>query len=140
MAAYVTEQNLIDAFGAEAVLTVADRDGDGVNDSAAIAKAISDASELCDGYLAARYPLPLVTVPAALVLQCGAIAFYFLASHGAIVPDEVRTRYEDAIKWLTQISSGAVSLGLPDPPASAQGSPEFSGPDRAFTRGKMGNL
>lgn len=129
---YATEQNLIDRFGEDDIRQVADRDGDGVNDAAAIAGAIGDAGDTIDAYVGSRYDLPLVSVPPRLVRVACELAFYYL--HRFSPPEHVRKLYEDAMKFLGDVSTGRAKLDIAgDDPAPAGDTIAAEGPDRTFS-------
>ncbi len=140
---YATKQDIIDAYGIES-LFIADHDGDGTEDEVVIARALVAASDEIDGYLGARHTLPLPVLPPQLVQPCIDIAMYRMARDGASRTEEDRTRYEDAVKWLTKVADGKVRLVLPDTDEGA----EFdrpkpivaAGPERIFSREKMRGL
>jgi phage gp36-like protein len=138
---YATPADLAVRFGADRLIELTDRDRDGLADDPQIAQALDDASFEIDGYLAARYKLPLPTVPPLLARIACDIAIYRLLSlrrMGDI--EDARRRYEDARRLLESISKGVVALGLPanlpDPQqpqpslaAASVGSPRVMGRD-----------
>jgi phage gp36-like protein len=131
--AYATQADLETRYGADAVLTAADRDGDGTADAAAIERALSGASEEIDGYLAKRYALPLAEVPGLVRDLCERLAFARL--HTFTVPEAVQAEADKARRTLKDISDGTVELSLAGKaPAAAGGGPEVAGPDRVFSR------
>ncbi|MBF0424329.1 MAG: DUF1320 domain-containing protein [Magnetococcales bacterium] len=117
MSGYCTGQDLVSRFGLDRVLERADRDGDGTPDADVIGMAIADAGAEIDGYLAARYPLPLATVPELLVRVASTLAFATL--FGAEAPEGVRALRTDAVRILQDLASGRVTLGGPDVAAPA---------------------
>lgn len=137
--AYARVADLIDRFGGEEILQRTDRVGAGVVNATIAQRALDDASAEIDGYLAARYQLPLPTVPAILERIACDIARYRLWED--LASPEVRQRYEDARRLLESISRGVASLGLPSdlPPdarpvmslaAARSGPPPVFGPDQ----------
>ena len=110
MASYATVQDVIDRYGNEQLLLLADRANDGVVDSAAVDTALSDASAEMDAYLAVRYSLPLSSPPALLVRLCVDIAMYRL-SVSSWPPEERRRRFDDALLLLTRLSKGEAGFG-----------------------------
>lgn len=93
--------------------------------------ALDSASGVTDGYLAARFNLPLVApFPPDLVQAVCSIAAYTLLSRRGYNPEagsdqNVRLRYEDAMKWCRdvsdnrahpQVTQAASVLGAPLPP------------------------
>ncbi|MHC1700289.1 MAG: gp436 family protein [Humidesulfovibrio sp.] len=136
---YATAQELETRLGGgEALVILADRDGDGVADAELVERALTDATAEIDSYLAARYTLPLPTVPAVLVrLACDMAVYRITSEYGAGLTEERRQRYEDAVAWLRRAGSGDVSLGLPpqQAPAATLAAPGLvSGKPRAFDR------
>lgn len=98
-----------------------------------IDKAIADAEATIDGYIASRYALPLAYVPSLVAGWAADIARFRLWDKQA--PDEVRTRYEDAIAALKDLAKGLISLP-PDaggtPPAASFAYGAFAA-ERVFT-------
>lgn len=112
--AYLTPAELATRYGQDRLIDLTDRDGDGLADDPMINQALADASAEIDGYLAARYALPLPMVPAILARIAGDIAIYRLLSLRRLGDiEDARRRYEDVRRLLEAISRGTVSLGLP---------------------------
>lgn len=101
---YCTRDDLIERFGATVVADLEyGRPG-------AVTEAIDDANGLIDSYLGARYPLPMAIVPVVLKRVARDLVRYGLD----IDPDEtVQRRRDEAVKFLTGLSKGEVSLGMP---------------------------
>ena len=128
---YAARTTLETAFGAEELVQIADRDGDGEPDATLLTAVLSRADVLIDGYLAGRYALPLAAPPPVLVAVAADLARYWLYDDAA--PEQVRKRYEDALACLKDVASGKVLLALPPVAVSPSGSPEHSAPARRFT-------
>ena len=75
-----------------------------------VASAIQDASDIADGYIGMKYPIPIPEVPNNLKLYICDIARYLLWKTKA--SDEVRQRYEDAISFLKRVSDGKAILTI----------------------------
>jgi phage gp36-like protein len=112
--------------------------------AANVDKAISDASEMIDGYLRSRYSLPLSPVPGLIATLACDIAVYRLYARRAklIPPEGVSERYKNALKLLVNIQKGELELG-----AGAAATPEISeaagttdAAPRIFTRDTMRNF
>lgn len=93
--------------------------------------ALDIASALCDGHLAQRYRLPLVTWSPDLTRTVLAIASYDLVSARGYDPaatdnGNVRQRYLDAIEWLKDVKAGNVTPVITD--SSQPGDPDPSCP------------
>lgn len=106
---YASQQDLIERFGSDEITQISDETGDGVLDAGRIAQALADADAQIDGYLGSRYTLPLTTVPPGLNLLACDVARYRLAR---LPTDEMRARYQDALRWLKSIASGDFGLGV----------------------------
>ncbi|BBD77236.1 gp436 family protein [Hydrogenophilus thermoluteolus] len=142
---YATAAELATRYGADRLIDLTDRDGDGIGDDPMIAQALADADAEIDGYLASRYRLPLPTVPALLTRIACDIAIYRLLSlrrMGDI--EDARRRYEDARRLLEAIAKGHASLGLPaslpldEQPALSLAAAK-SGPAPVFGPDQMGS-
>lgn len=131
---YATQADIEEAYTADALILAADRDNDGVADAAVVSNALTDASAEIDTYVATKYQLPLATVPRVLVLLCVDIALYRLSAAADIFTDERRQRYEDAVRLLKRISTGEVSLGIPQPPKTTNGVVIVQSKTRRFKR------
>lgn len=110
---YAQPQDIIDRFGAREVKQVLEADPDPQN--ARLLAACADAAALADTYIARAHPLPLSSVPAALVSATADIARYRLHDDqikegGDTGKTTIRLRYEDALKWLADVAAGKVQL------------------------------
>ncbi|WP_337840511.1 DUF1320 domain-containing protein [Rheinheimera sp.] len=106
---YCSLPELRTRFGADEVNQLIDPDGSGPQDAIADAE-LTSASATIDSYLAGRYALPLSVVPLKLVEVCANLTRYAL--HRNAVPELVKERYQDAIKWLRDVADGKASLGI----------------------------
>lgn len=131
---YATQQDLIDRFGNTEIAQLTDRDGDGAIDTVVVDQALLDADQVIDGYLQSRHALPLPNVPQVLVTYACDIARYRLYDERAT--EQVRRRYEDALKFLQMVGQGKVSLGLDaaGEAAPSAGGPSIAAPDPVFTQ------
>jgi phage gp36-like protein len=138
---YVTLVDLTAQFGDREVLAIADRNRDGVVDQALVDAAVQRASTKIDSYLAARYALPLASVPGVLVEVCCDITRYNLCGAEVTETDVVRLRYKDAIKTLEQIRDGKLDIGLTAAGQTVSDIPSVRviGGGRAFSRGTLGD-
>lgn len=98
-------------------------------DIARVDQALADVASQIDAYLGPRYSLPLPSVPHVLRAFAIDMAIYRLALRNGRPRDELRTRYEDAIKFLIAVSSGKANLPDIDndnapAPGAASGSSE----------------
>ncbi|WP_003047195.1 DUF1320 domain-containing protein [Thermus aquaticus] len=84
-----------------------------------IEDALEAASRLADSYLRARYDLPLASWGRGLTRAVALIAAYDLMSRRGYDPtrpgqENLRMRYEDAIRWLEGVAAGKVDPGVED--------------------------
>lgn len=138
--AYITLEQLTDRYGAEALIALTDRatPATGVLDVDVINRAIADADALIDGYLGARYALPLASTPPLLTDIAAAIAFWNLHT---FQPDQkVETDYKTAQARLKDIAAGTIRLPLGDgseAQASGETGARVTDRDRPMTADKM---
>lgn len=133
---YATQQHMIDRFGEQELIELTDRATLGAIDAVVLGRALDDADGEINGYLATRHTLPLAPVPLVLTRVACDITRYFLYEDRAT--EAVRTRYQDAIKFLRGVSDGSITLGV-DATNNAPvepGGPQFSSGGRVFTRGR----
>lgn len=153
---YATQSDIVALYGANA-LVVADRDGNGVADGAAVERALASASDEINSYLAVRYPVPVAApAPQILVQLCVDIGVYRLALSADVLSAEHRQRYEDALAMLKRLAKGEAALVLavdPNAPPSDPNDPDavtalndgpqpivVGGPPRVFSREQMRGL
>jgi phage gp36-like protein len=128
---YVTHAEMVERFGATEVLDLLDRDRDGTADSGIYDAIAADADALINGYLrAANHTLPLTSVDPVLRDIAAAVVRFKLWDKRA--PEEVRKRYEDAIKRLGDIARGLIVLDV-DTPATPTGAVAYTERTRTFS-------
>lgn len=139
---YATRQQMEDAYGEEQITLLSSRDLEVDEDS--ISRALTDASSLIDSYIARRYPLPLAFAAPVLVRPCVDIACYYLAQRATLLTEELRQRYDDAVKLLRDIAGGRAELSLDrdadDRPESGPQVIVATGPARVFSRSSLRDL
>jgi phage gp36-like protein len=132
---YAVKQDMIDRFTELEVIQLTNEvvEPSTVINDAVLDRALADGDAEIDGYLMGRYTLPLQTVPGMLKSLCCDIARYRLYDDRAT--DQVTKRYDDAIKLLTRIAKGEVSLGPTgaDAAPKGMGGPTVVANDRVFT-------
>lgn len=139
--AYSTQADLEQHASADALLQLTDRAQPpaGAIDAAIVAAALDDATGIVEGYLRARYALPLDPIPAEIVRYTTHIAFYLLHGNAQVYPEAVKADYEAALARLKDIAKGLalLSSAAPAAPASLSQSAEYDGAERLFTRDSM---
>lgn len=149
---YAAQADIEALYGADALAGVADRDGDGLADAAAVTAALAHASDEIDLHVGAVLTLPLAATPPQLVRLAVDIALYRLALDGGVRTEEHRTRYEDAVATLKRIADGKARLSFPPDPDAPPPDPDdpfagqgprpvvTSGPERLFSRAQLRDL
>lgn len=137
---YATKSLLIERFSERELVQLTDRGDEptGEVDDTRVERALLEADNLINSYVGTRYPLPFVLVPELLVDLACDIARFRLYQDGAT--EEVRERYDDALKRLTAISRGDMALdaaGVEPPSRDDQVYADAS--PRVFSRDRMRN-
>ena len=127
-------------YGDELILTLCPATDEDTPDHRPLNRGLIDATDEIDGYLGARYTLPIEPAPDILKRLCVDIALYRVASEADMATEERRLRYKDAVKMLESISKGTVTLGLPDPEPKTVHGVRTSGSPPRFGRGSMSGL
>lgn len=134
--AYATQDDMTARFGMREVIALTDRSLHGVIDTDVLQAALVDASAEIDGYLAARYALPLAGPPRIISGYCCDIARYRLCGSETLQTELIRERYQDAIRFLTLAAAGKVTLGgMPNGGVAAtDNTVQFQPGSRVFAR------
>jgi phage gp36-like protein len=135
---YATLADLIARAGDAEMRQIADRDRDTMIDQDVIDAALVHADNLVNGYVGAKYDVPLVTVPDLVRTWAVSIARYILHRNGA--PEHVAQDYKDAVASLKDVAAGRISLPVTagaDPLPTAGGQVMASHPDEVFTADKL---
>jgi phage gp36-like protein len=106
--AYAAESDLVAKYGEQEIADISDKSGAGSLDSVVVAAALTDADHEINGYLASRYTVPLLVVPTLIKRIACDITRYRLYDNRP--QDEVRQRFDDAIRWLRRVADGEVIL------------------------------
>ncbi|NHZ48592.1 gp436 family protein [Nitratidesulfovibrio liaohensis] len=133
---YATIGDMEARFGQQELVELTDTELTGAVVEAVVETALGDATELINGYVAARYRVPLLPVPDMVRRWCCDIARFYL--HKAGVPDVVKTGHESALQGLRDVARGVVQLqatGVETPGASGETVLAVGG--RVFTDGSM---
>lgn len=107
---YATKQNCIDRYGTDLVVTVTDRDNTGSIDETILGKALLDADNEINSYVAGIPGYPFDPVPDSFEQKACDMAIYFAALPASAATDAMRQRYEDAIKYFSAVASGKIRL------------------------------
>ena len=141
-APYATYADMLERFGRLELLQLTDIDPDAPidePDQTMTEKALGDATELVNGYVAGRYAVPLTPIPDPVRRWTCIIARYYL--HKDSVPERVREAYEEAVAALKDVAKGLITLqseGEGTPAGDITGGSAMSaGPPKIFTTGSM---
>jgi len=111
MSLYATRADLDKKPWARDIPTLADLDGDGVEDAGVVADLLASASAEVESKITGRTDLALAApYPQRLVDATCDICRFLLYSDK--VPEHVRKRYEDAVRLLVAVRDGLESFGL----------------------------
>ena len=118
---YATQQQLTDRYSEAALIALTDQGAvaRGVVDVDVVARALIDTDAMIDGYLAARYSLPLAEVPPLLSDLAQTIAIWKL--HRFEPDPKIAKDYDNALRLLRDIASGAVRLPIAGAEPAATG-------------------
>lgn len=133
---YAVQADMVTALGEDELIQLTDRADPpaGAIDAGVLTRALEAADGEIDSYLAARYTLPLASVPVILRDCAIDIARYRLHDRG--LPDLVADNYKHRIAWLRDVAAGKASVGLA-PEAltpNTAGLPEMTSGGRIFAR------
>jgi phage gp36-like protein len=140
---YATAQDMINRYPNRDLVQLTNEDPTATTISdAPITQALADASAEIDGYIEARFALPLSDPPAVLNRLATDIAMYRLQSLRPLHDlADARQRYEDAVAMLTKVAAGELTLGLSadnqEPPLAAGAVETVQAPNRFFNRGRL---
>ncbi|HEY0155458.1 MAG TPA: phage protein Gp36 family protein [Longimicrobium sp.] len=137
---YASAADLLERFPENDLIQLTDPNGAVLN-VGKLEAALADASAEIDGYLQARYPLPLPRVPAHLKTLACTIAVYRLQiDRRTETIADIRKQYEDAVRLLERVNAGTHQLGITvdqQPVQQSSGIEVLEG-TRVFSRGSMG--
>lgn len=148
---YITTTDLAARLGAELYARLTDRVAGTTADAAVAQQIVDEAAAEADALLAARYATPvdlaahseLADLLAARVLDIAELNAWKSSPFVTAIPDRVRALYDAAVRWLHDVSRGAVPLPAPVAPASlARGAPHLRivSTPRTFTADELDGL
>lgn len=116
---YCTTDELNTVIPSDILVRLTDDASLGEVDEEKLSAAVDEAAGEIDSYLAGRYELPLSTTPAILSKFNKDIAVYNLyGRYKSSIPDTWKNRYDTAVRFLTKVAEGRITLGIqpsPDP-------------------------
>ena len=134
---YLSAAEYVDRFGRLETIGLTDESNLGKIDADKLGRALQDATQEVDSYLAARYPLPLNPVPPVVAGIVADIAR--LRLHKALPPDEVINAAARARTMLKDLSSGVAKLPGQDGalPSEPGGSASFVSSPRLYDEARQ---
>lgn len=136
--AYCTLDDLKDQISEDELIQLTDDDGSGSVDMEKIDGAIASADALIDGYCGKHYSVPFSPTPPIIRDFSVIIAIYKLFARRQGAPEDRRTRYKEAVRFLEKVSEDKIKLGSATPATThTRNSVEIESGDRIFTRDKM---
>lgn len=114
---YLSVTEFVGRFGVEEAVRMTDVAGDGRIDREMLVAALADAQATVDVHVAAKYAVPLSTVPAAVKTAVADIARARLYPRGA--PEGVADNAKAAVRLLERISEGKLPLPVDTPIAAS---------------------
>lgn len=110
MTQYATIADLELAYGAAFILKLSDRDNTRQRNDDALDTALVRATSLANSYIDKKYAVPLTAPPDFIIEAVMDVAVYKLSRDRATGTDEMRKRYEDALKLFQRVGTGEVTL------------------------------
>ncbi len=136
--AYCTKADISEQLDADILIQLTDDDDLGTVDDARVTRAIADADAEIDSYCATKFDVPLSPVSDVIRKYSVDIAIYNLYARRMAVPEDRQKRYDNAIRFLRDVSTGKATLGADAPTPDSDGGPEATTTksDRIFSTGK----
>jgi phage gp36-like protein len=103
---------MVQRFGEPELLHLTDAGRTGSIDATIVSMALDDATAEVDSYLSSVLSAPLTTTPVILVSVTCDVARYRLYSGIGGQTEQVKDRYDAAVRWLRDVSAGKAKLGI----------------------------
>lgn len=131
--------------GAAQLIEWLDKDGDGIADSALVAKAISAGVSDLSPYIEVTWDLSSIQppYPQALILNCAKAAAYHAArigSDGQTVPPTLVDARAEALAWAKDVATKRATLGRRNDAPSLSPVPQLVDPDPLSTQMSIAGL
>ncbi len=136
--AYCTQSDILEQLDETTLTELTDDAGEGEIDEDKVDRAIADADATIDSYCRSRYTVPLDPVPGLVRSISVDIAIYRLYLRRRGAPDHRKERYDEAVRFLKDVSNGRARFDDEPPARTDTGdSVDIDYNDRIFTRDKM---
>ena len=129
---YITQEGMIERFGEQELIQLTDHEQLGVMGDAVLLRAIEDADTEINSWIATKMSVPATAGLPFLARVAADIARYRL--YDDAVSETVRMRYEDAVRALTAISKGLMTLGETAPSVITGGGVKMQSSPKSFGR------
>lgn len=136
---YCVLADILEQLSERELIQLTDDQDLGLVDASVVDRAITDADAEIDGYCGTRYPVPFLPVPGMIRKVSVDLAVYNLYARRRGAPEDREKRYNNAVRFLKDVSGGRVSLGADAPVVSDDSGPEATTKkaDRIFTRSSL---
>lgn len=135
---YSATADILNQIPETTLIQLTDDNDQGVVDDGVVSRAIADADAEIDGYCGVDYTVPFDPVPSIIRAVSVDIAIYRLYARRKGAPEDRKTRYGAAVRFLRDVSAGRVSLGASAPaPVNTGNTVSVDSNTRIFTRTKM---
>jgi phage gp36-like protein len=137
--AYATTDDILMQLPEDTLIDLTDDEGLGVVVDNVVTRAVEDADEEIDGFLAVRYALPFSTTPRLVRKFSVDIAICNLyARKPGTTPDERKENCQRAREMLGKIAEGKLNLDVPEPNSDADYGVQVTTDktDRIFSMGR----
>jgi phage gp36-like protein len=118
--AYCTLPDIKEQIPEAELVQLTDDDALSEIDTSVIDRSIADADAEIDSYCAERYAVPFDPVPLLVRKYSVIIVIYNLFMRRGDIPDDRETNYNNAIKFLLNLTKGLVSIGADAPDEESQ--------------------
>lgn len=136
---YATLTQLVERYGEPMLVAATDRGPvpTGTVDADAVGRALAGANALIDGFIGARYRLPLAEVPPLLADLAQAVAIWRL--HPYAGDPKLKADHDDALRILRDIAEGRVRLPVEgiEPEGTGGGGARLTDRSRPMTEDNM---
>lgn len=136
---YALKADIVKLFGERELIALTDRLDTGAIDDVVLDDALANASSEIDAYVSAKVAVPLTNVSAIVKTHCCNIARYRLVGAEAQETEEIRNRYNDAVKFFRMVGEGKIQLGVDVAGAAAagRGTVQFGSGTRTGSAGRV---
>ncbi len=138
MGNYIAKADILKQLPEADLIQLTDDDDTGSVNDAIVDGAITDSEGEVDGYLASRYSTPVTPVPNIVKAFTVDIAIHRLYGRRQGATEDIEKRYNNAIRFFKNVSTGVVTLGVDAPvPENSGSGVDIQSDARIFTRENM---